>query len=224
MINAIVSVQDVVAGVNVVEFAVEVSVGGVRGPVGPAGPAGATGAQGPAGETGAAGATGATGATGAQGPQGETGPQGPQGEQGPQGIQGEQGVAGADGAPGATGATGPQGPAAPRSLTFTFPLPVDGATSTNCAISKAAGNITGYSIKAQDAAGAVTVDIWKAAAGATPTVANKITSSALTTSSYTAGTTAPFSSVAVAADDAWLATVVNANGATAITVVIEVGA
>lgn len=200
---------------NALAYQADSGPAGPTGPTGPAGPTGPTGADstvpGPTGATGdpgAAGATGPTGATGATGPTGDTGPTGP---------------TGATGDSGATGPTGATGASAPRSLAFTFAFPSDGDTSTNCAISKAAGNITGYSIKAQDATGTVTVDIWKAASGATPTVANKITSSPLSTTSYTSGNTTPFSATSVAADDAWLANVVAASGATSITVVIEVG-
>lgn len=215
---------------------------GAQGPEGPVGPQGVQGATGPEGPAGAQGETGAAGANGSDGLSAYevaveggfvgdeaawlaslVGPIGPEGPQGPTGATGDTGPQGPQGDPGPTGPAGATGPAAPRSLTFSFAYPIDGSTSTNCAISKAAGNITGYSIKAQNATGTVTVDIWKAAAGATPTVANKITSTPLSTTGYTSGTTTPFSATAVAADDAWLANVVAANGATSITVVIEVG-
>ncbi len=161
----------------------------------------------------------ATGPVGPTGPAGPTGPQGPTGDTGPTGPQGQQGDAGATGD---AGPTGPAGAAAPRSLTFVFNLPVDGDATLPVAI-RFAGTITGYSILAQSASGAVSVDLWRGASGAVPTVADTILSTALTTSTYTSGGTTPFSATAVSADDVFIASVTTANNATSITVVVEVG-
>lgn len=87
---------EALAGGQVAQDTVVVTVvlpGGVAGPPGPAGPAGPVGPQGPQGEPGP---TGPQGPPGPQGPQGEQGPPGPVGPEGPQGIAGPQGPAGND--------------------------------------------------------------------------------------------------------------------------------
>lgn len=138
-------------------------------------------------------------------------------EGGPQGPQGDPGPAGADGAP---GAQGPQGPAI-RGATFAFNLPIDGDTTTP-AIVTAAGTITGYSLLAVDAGGAVSIDLWRGASGAVPTVADSILSAPLSTATFTSGDASGFSSAAIAIGDVLVANAAAAQGATSIVLVLTV--
>lgn len=136
------------------------------------------------------------------------------GSTGPQGPQGDPGPAGANGAP------GPQGPAI-RGATFAFNLPIDGDTTTP-AIVTAAGTITGYSLLAVDAGGAVSIDLWRGASGAVPTVADSILSAPLSTATFTSGDASGFSSAAIAIGDVLVANAAAAQGATSIVLVLTV--
>lgn len=120
---------------------------GPAGSIGPTGPSGATGNDGSIGATGPAGATGNDGSIGPTGPQGDIGPQGPTG----------------------SGAN----------TAGSFGITIDGAGSTITTGNKGyltipyAATITGWQVIGSTT-GSCVINVWKAASGNLPTVADSI--------------------------------------------------